>query len=146
MNASPTTPPLSSIARRVLEHKILRFLVSAPPEGYCLDDIRKEFKAEPVTHTLEHLADRGEVRRCEGLVYAIEERGRWRVQPSASRCRRRGAGVNRGIVEPFHNDRCHACKQVLSGRSAADYAGGVLVRLHPGCVTKKSRPKLTEAN
>jgi hypothetical protein len=33
-------------------------------------------------HTLEHLEDRGQVRRFDGAVYGISEKGRSRLSPS----------------------------------------------------------------
>jgi hypothetical protein len=69
------------VKRLDLELRLLATL-SMRPAGAPLGELREAFPGSPVTHTLDHLVDRGQVRRFEGVVYGIEEKGRSRLSPA----------------------------------------------------------------
>jgi len=71
---------MSRIARSALEVKILTEL-SYSKTGLALGELRAKFGGEVLTHTLDHLVDRGQVIEYDGLVYGIADLGRSRLAP-----------------------------------------------------------------
>lgn len=73
------------IKRINLEVEILK-AISSSASGLSLGELQARFKGEPVTHTIEHLADRFQVERFPGYVFGITDKGRSRLTPKAPVC------------------------------------------------------------